>query len=128
MCGFFVCFGFFNFFFCLVGVWFWVCLFFGGFFWWIFRSFSYSYIFFIFFQNHQGQLEIFDENVAHISTWLYQAEALLDEIEKKSASQKEETVKVGNVVSSVKILPVNSWILSDVRFASCLFLNVSLLA
>ncbi|XP_032910197.1 utrophin isoform X3 [Catharus ustulatus] len=43
--------------------------------------------------NHQGQLEIFDENVAHISTWLYQAEALLDEIEKKSANQKEETVK-----------------------------------
>uniref|UniRef100_A0A803V1J6 Utrophin n=1 Tax=Ficedula albicollis TaxID=59894 RepID=A0A803V1J6_FICAL len=43
--------------------------------------------------NHQGQLEIFDENVAHISTWLYQAEALLDEIEKKPASQKEETVK-----------------------------------
>lgn len=82
-----------------------------GFFCWIFRSFSYSYIFFIFFQNHQGQLEIFDENVAHISTWLYQAEALLDEIEKKSASQKEETVKVGNVVSSV-----NSWMLNDVRF------------
>uniref|UniRef100_A0A8B9EK00 Utrophin n=1 Tax=Anser cygnoides TaxID=8845 RepID=A0A8B9EK00_ANSCY len=43
--------------------------------------------------NHQSQLEIFDENVAHISTWLYQAEALLDEIEKKSASKKEETVK-----------------------------------
>ncbi|XP_032538252.1 utrophin isoform X2 [Chiroxiphia lanceolata] len=43
--------------------------------------------------NHQNQLEIFDENVAHISTWLYQAEALLDEIEKKSASKKEETVK-----------------------------------
>ncbi|XP_042312754.1 utrophin [Sceloporus undulatus] len=43
--------------------------------------------------NHQSQLEIFDETVAHISTWLYQAEALLDEIEKKSASEKEETVK-----------------------------------
>ncbi|XP_027543095.1 utrophin isoform X2 [Neopelma chrysocephalum] len=43
--------------------------------------------------NHQNQLEIFDGNVAHISTWLYQAEALLDEIEKKSASKKEETVK-----------------------------------
>ncbi|XP_072851849.2 utrophin isoform X2 [Pogona vitticeps] len=43
--------------------------------------------------NHQSQLEIFDETVAHISTWLYQAEALLDEIEKKSASKKEETVK-----------------------------------
>ncbi|XP_009945463.1 PREDICTED: utrophin-like, partial [Leptosomus discolor] len=43
--------------------------------------------------NHRSQLDIFDENVAHISTWLYQAEALLDEIEKKSASKKEETVK-----------------------------------
>uniref|UniRef100_A0A670YZV5 Utrophin n=1 Tax=Pseudonaja textilis TaxID=8673 RepID=A0A670YZV5_PSETE len=42
--------------------------------------------------NHQSQLEIFDENVAHISTWLYQAEALLDEIEKKPANKKEETV------------------------------------
>uniref|UniRef100_A0A8C3S1B1 Utrophin n=1 Tax=Chelydra serpentina TaxID=8475 RepID=A0A8C3S1B1_CHESE len=39
------------------------------------------------------QLEIFDENVAHISTWLYQAEALLDETEKKPVSKKEETVK-----------------------------------
>ncbi|XP_018120690.2 utrophin isoform X2 [Xenopus laevis] len=44
-------------------------------------------------QNHQGQMEIFDETVAHISTWLYQAEALLDENEKKPASLKEETVK-----------------------------------
>ncbi|XP_018118490.1 utrophin isoform X1 [Xenopus laevis] len=43
--------------------------------------------------NHQSQMEIFDENVAHISTWLYQAEALLDEIEKKPDSLKEETVK-----------------------------------
>lgn len=39
-------------------------------------------------------MEIFDENVAHISTWLYQAEALLDEIEKKPANKKEEIVKV----------------------------------
>lgn len=52
---------------------------------------------FKFYQNHQSQLEIFDENVAHISTWLYQAEALLDEIEKKPASKKEETVKVENI-------------------------------
>ncbi|XP_055982404.1 utrophin isoform X1 [Sorex fumeus] len=43
--------------------------------------------------NHQNQLEIFDGNVAHISTWLYQAEALLDEIEKKTASKQEEIVK-----------------------------------
>lgn len=46
------------------------------------------------FQNHQNQLDIFDGNVAHISTWLYQAEALLDEIEKKPASKQEEIVKV----------------------------------
>ncbi|KAL4838949.1 hypothetical protein H8958_003677 [Nasalis larvatus] len=44
-------------------------------------------------ENHQNQLEIFDGNVAHISTWLYQAEALLDEIEKKPASKREEIVK-----------------------------------
>ncbi|XP_021080176.1 utrophin isoform X3 [Mesocricetus auratus] len=43
--------------------------------------------------NHQNQLEIFDGHVAHISTWLYQAEALLDEIEKKPASKQEEVVK-----------------------------------
>ncbi|XP_069866825.1 utrophin isoform X2 [Dipodomys merriami] len=43
--------------------------------------------------NHQRQLEVFDGNVAHISTWLYQAEALLDEIEKKPASKREEIVK-----------------------------------
>ncbi|XP_057345118.1 utrophin isoform X6 [Manis pentadactyla] len=43
--------------------------------------------------NHQNQLEIFDGNVAHLSTWLYQAEALLDEIEKKPASKREEIVK-----------------------------------
>ncbi|XP_044242332.2 utrophin isoform X7 [Ursus arctos] len=43
--------------------------------------------------NHQSQLEIFDGTVAHLSTWLYQAEALLDEIEKKPASKREEIVK-----------------------------------
>ncbi|XP_047414853.1 utrophin isoform X2 [Sciurus carolinensis] len=43
--------------------------------------------------NHQNQLEIFDGNVAHISTWLYQAEALLDEIEKKPANKREEIIK-----------------------------------
>ncbi|XP_040821528.1 utrophin isoform X4 [Ochotona curzoniae] len=43
--------------------------------------------------SHQNQLEIFDGNVAHISTWLYQAEAMLDEIEKKPASKREEIVK-----------------------------------
>ncbi|XP_050017567.1 utrophin isoform X2 [Alexandromys fortis] len=43
--------------------------------------------------DRQNQLELFDGHVAHISTWLYQAEALLDEIEKKPASKQEELVK-----------------------------------
>lgn len=46
------------------------------------------------FQNHQNQLDIFDGNVAHISTWLSQTEVLLDENEKKPASKQEEIVKV----------------------------------
>ncbi|XP_006891741.1 PREDICTED: utrophin [Elephantulus edwardii] len=43
--------------------------------------------------THQKQLDVFDGNVAHLSTWLYQAEALLDEIETKPASKREEIVK-----------------------------------
>ncbi|XP_043925536.1 utrophin isoform X2 [Protopterus annectens] len=43
--------------------------------------------------DHQNQLEIFDENVAHISTWLYQTEFLLDEAEKKPPNEKEEVIK-----------------------------------
>ncbi|KAM6186049.1 utrophin [Rhynchocyon petersi] len=43
--------------------------------------------------NCRKQLDIFDGNVAHLSTWLYQAETLLDEIEKKPASKQEEIVK-----------------------------------
>lgn len=125
MCGFWL-FWFFSVW--LFGGLFWFCFFVGIFFCGFLKVSHIRTFFFIFFQNHQGQLEIFDENVAHISTWLYQAEALLDEIEKKSASQKEETVKVGNVVSSVKILPANSWSLNHARFASCLLLAVSLLA
>ncbi|XP_075410547.1 utrophin isoform X2 [Tenrec ecaudatus] len=43
--------------------------------------------------SHQNQLDIFDGNVAHLSTWLYQAETLLDEIEQKPANKQEEIVK-----------------------------------
>lgn len=42
---------------------------------------------------------MFDGHVAHISTWLYQAEALLDEIETKPASKQEEIVKVVSLTS-----------------------------
>ncbi|XP_035276172.1 LOW QUALITY PROTEIN: dystrophin [Anguilla anguilla] len=43
--------------------------------------------------NHQNEVEIFDENLAHISTWLYQTEIHLDETEKLPADEKEEVVK-----------------------------------
>ncbi|KAG5846478.1 hypothetical protein ANANG_G00115400 [Anguilla anguilla] len=43
--------------------------------------------------NHQNEVEIFDENLAHISTWLYQTEIHLDETEKLPANEKEEVVK-----------------------------------
>ncbi|XP_030642262.1 utrophin isoform X2 [Chanos chanos] len=43
--------------------------------------------------NHQGEVEIFDENLAHISTWLYQTEIRLDETEKLPAADRERVVK-----------------------------------
>ncbi|XP_078086589.1 LOW QUALITY PROTEIN: utrophin-like [Mustelus asterias] len=43
--------------------------------------------------DYQNQMEGFDQNVAHISTWLYQTEILLDEIDKKSDSEREEILK-----------------------------------
>ncbi|XP_053146646.1 utrophin isoform X4 [Hemicordylus capensis] len=74
--------------------------------------------------NHQSQLEIFDENVAHISTWLYQAETLLDETEKKPASKKEETVKrltseLDNVSLRVDNVRDQALLLMNGRGVSC---------
>ncbi|XP_078412683.1 utrophin isoform X4 [Cetorhinus maximus] len=43
--------------------------------------------------DYQNQMEGFDQNVAHISTWLYQTEILLDEIDKKSDDEREEILK-----------------------------------
>ncbi|XP_069787742.1 utrophin-like isoform X2 [Narcine bancroftii] len=43
--------------------------------------------------EHQHQMEDFNQNVAHISTWLYQTEILLDEIDKKSDVEKDEILK-----------------------------------
>ncbi|XP_048842550.1 utrophin isoform X1 [Brienomyrus brachyistius] len=43
--------------------------------------------------SHRNEMEIFDENLAHISTWLYQTEILLDETEKLAPSEKEEVLK-----------------------------------
>ncbi|KAF4078503.1 hypothetical protein AMELA_G00199850 [Ameiurus melas] len=43
--------------------------------------------------NHQRELEMFDENLAHISTWLYQTEIRLDETEKLPTAERERVVK-----------------------------------
>ncbi|XP_062906974.1 dystrophin isoform X1 [Mobula hypostoma] len=43
--------------------------------------------------EYQKQMENFDQNVAHITTWMYRAEILLDESEKQQAGQKEEALK-----------------------------------
>uniref|UniRef100_A0A8C2R545 Utrophin n=1 Tax=Capra hircus TaxID=9925 RepID=A0A8C2R545_CAPHI len=68
--------------------------------------------------NHQNQLEIFDGNVAHISTWLYQAEALLDEIEKKPASKREEIVKMDDVNLQVQNVRDQAVVLMSARGGS----------
>lgn len=39
-------------------------------------------------------MEHFDQSVAHITTWMYRAEILLDESEKQQVGQKEEVLKV----------------------------------
>ncbi|XP_051871046.1 dystrophin isoform X2 [Pristis pectinata] len=43
--------------------------------------------------EYQKQMENFDQNVAHITTWMYRAEILLDESEKQQVGQKEEVLK-----------------------------------
>ncbi|XP_034435041.1 dystrophin isoform X4 [Hippoglossus hippoglossus] len=43
--------------------------------------------------SHQNEVEIFDENVAHISTWLYQTQIHLDEAERLAATEREIVVQ-----------------------------------
>ncbi|XP_030260150.1 dystrophin isoform X6 [Sparus aurata] len=43
--------------------------------------------------SHQNEVEIFDENLAHISTWLYQTQIHLDETERLAPSEREKVVK-----------------------------------
>lgn len=45
-------------------------------------------------QSHQNEVEIFDENLAHISTWLYQTQIHLDEAERLAPAEREKVVKV----------------------------------
>ncbi|KAM6954362.1 utrophin [Aplochiton taeniatus] len=43
--------------------------------------------------SHQNEVEIFDENLAHISTWLYQTQIHLDEAERLAPVEREAVVK-----------------------------------
>lgn len=49
-------------------------------------------------QEYQKQMEMFDQNVANVTTWMYRAEILLDESEKQQSPQKEEVLKVTHAV------------------------------
>uniref|UniRef100_UPI0037E8DCF8 utrophin isoform X4 n=1 Tax=Semicossyphus pulcher TaxID=241346 RepID=UPI0037E8DCF8 len=43
--------------------------------------------------SHQNEVEIFDENLAHISTWLYQTQIHLDEAERLGPTEREQVVE-----------------------------------
>uniref|UniRef100_A0A8C2ZFM6 Utrophin n=1 Tax=Cyclopterus lumpus TaxID=8103 RepID=A0A8C2ZFM6_CYCLU len=43
--------------------------------------------------SHQNEVEIFDENLAHISTWLYQTQIHLDEAERLAPTEREKVVE-----------------------------------
>ncbi|XP_037306138.2 utrophin isoform X1 [Pungitius pungitius] len=43
--------------------------------------------------SHQNEVEIFDENLAHISTWLYQTQIHLDEAERLGPTEREKVVQ-----------------------------------
>ncbi|XP_047244031.1 utrophin isoform X9 [Girardinichthys multiradiatus] len=43
--------------------------------------------------SHQNEVEIFDENLAHISTWLYQTQIHLDEAERLPPAEREKVLK-----------------------------------
>ncbi|XP_033999363.1 dystrophin isoform X2 [Trematomus bernacchii] len=42
--------------------------------------------------SHQNEVDILDENLAHISTWLYQTQIHLDEAERLAPSEREKVV------------------------------------
>lgn len=52
------------------------------------------FLFVVCVQSHQNEVEIFDENLAHISTWLYQTQIHLDEAERLPLTEREKVVKV----------------------------------
>lgn len=51
-------------------------------------------VYFVCLQSHQNEVEIFDENLAHISTWLYQTQIHLDEAERLTTPERKNVLKV----------------------------------
>lgn len=49
-------------------------------------------------KEYQKHMENFDQNVDYITNWIIQAEALLDESEKRKPQQKEDILKVANKI------------------------------
>ena len=49
-------------------------------------------------KEYQKHMENFDQNVDYITNWIIQADALLDESEKKKPQQKEDILKVANKI------------------------------
>lgn len=49
-------------------------------------------------KEYQKHMENFDQNVDYVTNWIIQAEALLDESEKKKPHQKEDILKVANKI------------------------------
>lgn len=43
--------------------------------------------------SHQNEVEILDENLAHISTWLYQTQIHLDEAERLTTAERDKVLK-----------------------------------
>lgn len=62
------------------------------------------FLFVVCVQSHQSEVEIFDENLAHISTWLYQTQIHLDEAERLPLTEREKVVKVRTGQSPLCVL------------------------
>ena len=73
-------------------------------------------------QAHQSEMESFDENLAHISTWLYQTQIHMDEVEKMPPALKEREVQVTAVCVFVCVRVCVS---QSVNLYVCMFICVS---
>uniref|UniRef100_A0A3Q3N7I1 Utrophin n=1 Tax=Mastacembelus armatus TaxID=205130 RepID=A0A3Q3N7I1_9TELE len=70
-------------------------------------------------QSHQNEVEIFDENLAHISTWLYQTQIHLDEAERLAPTEREKVVKLEGISLRVDNVRDQATILMTSRGPAC---------